>query len=143
MADKRLLSFALSSYGLDPATEKPDVVRKMLEGGIDDPTSPANKLTDKRYAAFVSAFNFAERGEKATTFSNAQQPVVDKYMRQTLEENAGKDNEGVRLALYFERKAPTLTSFYQVLADPALAKVVRTRSVAAGLLCAAPMSTSR
>ena len=47
-------------------------------------------------------------------------------MRQTLEENAGKDNEGVRLALYFERKAPTLTSFYQVLADPALAKVVRT-----------------
>ena len=47
-------------------------------------------------------------------------------MRQTLEENAGKDNEGVRLALYFERKAPELTSFYQVLADPALAKVVRT-----------------
>jgi hypothetical protein len=67
-----------------------------------------------------------DRGEKATTFSSAQQPVVDKYMRQTLEENAGKDNEGVRLALYFERKAPALTSFYQVLADPALAKVVRT-----------------
>ncbi len=126
MADKRLLSFALSSYGLDPEREKSDVVRKMLEGGIDDPASPANKLTDKRYAAFVSAFNFAERGERATTFSNAQQPVIDKYLRQTLEENAGKDNEGVRLALYFERKAPKLTSFYQVLADPALAKVVRT-----------------
>ena len=126
MADKRLLNFALSSYGLNPATEKPEVVRQMLEGGIDDAASPANKLTDKRYAAFVSAFNFTDRGEKATTFSSAQQPVVDKYMRQTLEENAGKDNEGVRLALYFERKAPTLTSFYQVLADPALAKVVRT-----------------
>jgi hypothetical protein len=126
MADKRLLSFALSSYGLNPATEKPEVVRQMLEGGVSDPASPANKLTDKRYAAFVSAFNFAERGEKTTTFAAAQQPVVDKYMRQTLEENAGKDNEGVRLALYFERKAPTLTSFYQVLADPALAKVVRT-----------------
>ena len=126
MADKRLLSFALSSYGLNPATEKPEVVRQMLEGGVSDPASPANKLTDKRYAAFVSAFNFTDRGEKATTFANAQQPAVDKYMRQTLEENAGKDNEGVRLALYFERKAPTLTSFYQVLADPALAKVVRT-----------------
>ena len=32
----------------------------------------------------------------------------------------------MRLALYFERKAPGLTSFYQVLADPALAQVVRT-----------------
>ena len=126
MADKRLLTFALSAYGLDAANEKPETIRQMLEGGVIDPASPANKLTDKRYAAFVSAFNFTDRGEKATTFAQAQQPAVDKYMRQTLEENAGKDNEGVRLALYFERKAPTLTSFYQVLADPALAKVVRT-----------------
>ena len=47
-------------------------------------------------------------------------------MRQTLEEDAGKQNEGVQLALYFERKAPDITSFYSVLADPALAKVVRT-----------------
>jgi hypothetical protein len=126
MADKRLLSFALSAYGLDPATEKPETVRKMLEGGASDPASPANKLTDKRYAGFVSAFNFMEHGEKTTTFASALQPSVDKYMRQTLEENAGKDNEGVRLALYFERKAPALTSFYEVLADPALAKVART-----------------
>ena len=83
---------------------------------------------DPRFEPLRDAFtaNFAERGERATTFSNAQQPVIDKYLRQTLEENAGKDNEGVRLALYFERKAPKLTSFYQVLADPALAKVVRT-----------------
>ena len=126
MADKRLLNFALSSYGLDPATEKPEVVRQMLEGGVSDPASPANKLTDKRYTAFVTAFNFMGLGETATTFASAQQPAVDKYLRQTLEENAGKDNEGVRLALYFERKAPKLTSFYEVLADPALAKVVRT-----------------
>ena len=58
--------------------------------------------------------------------SRAQRPAIDKYMRQTLEENAGEQNEGVRLALYFERKAGGITSFYDVLADPALAKVVRT-----------------
>jgi hypothetical protein len=126
MADKRLLSFALSSYGLDPVTERPELVRQMLEGGVSDPASPANKLTDKRYAGFVTAFNFMEHGEKTTTFASAQRPSIDKYMRQTLEENAGQDNEGVRLALYFERKAPTVTSFYGVLADPALAKVART-----------------
>ncbi len=126
MADKRLLNYALSSYGLDPTTETPARIRQMLEGGVKDPQSPANALTDKRYAAFVTAFNFAEFGERATTITPAQLPAVDKFTRQTLEEDAGKRNEGVRLALYFERKASTITNFYQVLADPALAKVVRT-----------------
>ncbi len=126
MADKRLLDLALSSYGLDPAIEKPERIREMLEGGVSDPNSPANKLTDKRYAGFVSAFNFMEYGETATTFNRAQRPAIDKYLRQTLEQNAGTENEGVRLALYFERKAPDITSFYEILADPALAKVVRT-----------------
>jgi hypothetical protein len=126
MADKRLLNIALSSYGLDPATQTDEQVRKMLEGGVKDASSPANQLTDKRYAAFVTAFNFVEHGETTTTYTASKQPVVDKYMRQALEENAGQENEGVRLALYFERKAPTITSFYQVLADPALAEVVRT-----------------
>jgi hypothetical protein len=126
MADKRLLGFALSSLGLDPATETPARIRALLEGGISDPESPANKLTDKRYAAFVSTFNFMEFGEDATTHNPAQRAAIDKFMRQTLEEDAGKQNEGVRLALYFERKAETLTSFYEILADPALARVVRT-----------------
>jgi hypothetical protein len=126
MADKRLLNYALAAYGLDPALEPAARIRQMLEGGISDPKSPANQLTDKAYVVFVTAFNFAEYGEAATTRTPAQLPSIDKFMRQTLEENAGKENEGVRLALYFERKAANLTNFYEILADPALAKVVRT-----------------
>lgn len=126
MADKRLLGFALTSFGLDPETEDPARLRALLEGGVRDPDSPANKLTDKRYAAFVSAFNFEQYGEAATTYNPAQQPTVDKYLRQTLEEDSGKSNEGVRLALYFGRKAPDITTWYDVLADTALASVVRT-----------------
>ena len=126
MADRRLLNFALSAYGFDPTAESPERIRAMLEGGISDPASLANKSTDTRYAAFVSAFNFVEYGETATTFNRVQQTSVDKYMRQTLEEDAGVQNEGVRLALYFERKAANITNFYEILADPALAKVART-----------------
>ena len=126
MADRRLLDFALFSYGIDPAAHKPEYIRALLEGGVSDPDSPANKLTDKRYAAFVAAFNFHAHGEMATIYAAAQQPVADKYIRQSLEEDAGTKNEGVRLALYFERKAPDLTSYYEILADPALAQVVRT-----------------
>jgi hypothetical protein len=126
MADKRLLDFALTAYGFDPASETPARIRDMLEGGVSDPDSPANRSGDARYVAFVTAFNFAEHDEETTTYSLALRPAVDMYMRQTLEEDAGKQNEGVRLALYFERKASEITSFYEVLADPALARVVRT-----------------
>ena len=126
MADKRLLNYALTSYGLDPAKETPARIRQMLEGGITDPGSPANKSGSKPYVAFVTAFNFAQYGEKATTRSLAQQPASDQYVRQTLEQDAGKTNDGVRLALYFQRKAPTITNWYEVLGDKALAAVVRT-----------------
>jgi hypothetical protein len=126
MADNRLFTYALAAYGLDSTTEDMDFIEKILDGGTRDPDSPANQTDDVRYQAFVAAFDFEGMGETATTFSRAQQPAVDKYLRQTLEENAGDENEGVRLALYFERKAPTLTSFYEVLADPALSSVIRT-----------------
>jgi len=40
-----------------------------------------------------------------TIFDRTRQGTVDAYVRQTLEEDAGARNEGVRLALYFNRKA--------------------------------------
>lgn len=126
MNNKRLLNFALAAYGLDPAVEKPETIRKMLQGGTADANSPANQLTDKRYAAFVSAFNFKDRGENVTTLNAAQKPTVDKYLRQTLEEEAGEQNQGVQLALYFQRKAPNISTWYSVLADKALMKVMYT-----------------
>ena len=48
------------------------------------------------------------------------------YMRQTLEEEAGTDDTGVRLALYFERNASELTSAFSIMADEPLYRVVRT-----------------
>jgi hypothetical protein len=126
MGNDRLVTYALAAYGLDDTAENKTLLRKSLEGGIADPESFANKLTDKTFLALASALDFEGLGEKATTYVKAEQPSIDKYLRQTLEENAGEQNEGVRLALYFERKAPTLTSFYEVLAEPALARVMRT-----------------
>lgn len=126
MADGRLYNYALSASGIDPASVSKDLIRRVLEGGVSDPDSVANKATNKAFARLATSLNFEAYGEAATTRVASQQPVIDKYMRQTLEEDAGKTNEGVRLALYFERKAPTITNWYDVLADTALASVVRT-----------------
>lgn len=124
--DTRLFTYAMKAYGLGDMAYAKAFMVKALKEGVSDSDSFANKLSDKRYAAFVKAFNFAAYGSTATLFPSAQQGTVDKYMRQTLEENAGETNQGVRLALYFQRKAPDITNWYDVLADTALSRVVRT-----------------
>ncbi|MER9329604.1 DUF1217 domain-containing protein [Mesorhizobium sp. M0488] len=126
MSNNRLYTYALAAFGLDSATENKDLIKQVLQGGVRDPDSIANKQTNPAYAGLASALNFEAYGATATTINSAQQPTVDKYLRQTLEEDAGETNEGVRLALYFDRKAPDITSWYDVLADTALASVVRT-----------------
>lgn len=126
LADNRLVSYALKAYALNPSEQDKTYLRKLLEGGVTDPDSPARTTTDKRYTAFAAAFDFDTLGEATTTYSAPQQLAIEKYVRQTLEDDAGDRNQGVQLALYFERKAPTIKSFYEVLADKALAQVVRT-----------------
>lgn len=121
-----LLHYALQAFGLEEAADDKAFIRKILEGGIEDPASFANSQEDKAWASFAAAFDFSRLGEQATSYNPALQPSVDKYLRQTLEQDAGAQNEGVRLALYFERKAGEITNAYNILADKALATVVRT-----------------
>ncbi|WP_342108179.1 DUF1217 domain-containing protein [Methylobacterium sp. SI9] len=57
---------------------------------------------------------------------DARTATVNSYIQQSMEDDAGAENEGTRLALYFRRKVGTVKSAYGLLADPALAEVVRT-----------------
>lgn len=126
LGNDRLFRYAMKAHGLEDMTYAKAFMKKVLKEGIEDRDSFANKLTDKRYYEFAKAFDFHGYGETATIFTRAQQGTVDKYVRQTLEQDAGKQNEGVRLALYFERKAGDIDNFYDILADTALSKVART-----------------
>jgi hypothetical protein len=126
VADSRLFNYAMKAHGLEDMAYAKAFMLKALEGGIQERDSFANKLTDTKYRDFVDTFNFEAFGDTATIFTKAQQGTVDRYLRQTLEQDAGNQNEGVRLALYFERKASSVTNAYEILADPALTKVVYT-----------------
>ena len=79
LADKRLLTFAMAAYGLDASTQTPKQIRTMLHGGVTDPMSPANLLTDKSYANFVTAFNFAQYGDQTTTRDAVQKDTPKLY----------------------------------------------------------------
>lgn len=134
LADDKLFNYAMKAHGLEEMTYAKGLIRKVLEGGTEDDDALANKFTDPRYKAFAEAFDFKTNEGNATIFTKAQQGTVDKYMQQTLEENAGNNNQGVRLALYFERKMPELleagsserSMVFSILGDNALGEVVRT-----------------
>lgn len=126
LSDARLLNYTLRAYRLEDAGLSREQLHSILSGGVSDPDSPANKHKDENVKKLAAAFDFSSHGESTTTFVAAQDLTVSKYARQTLEENAGMENEGVRLALYFSRKASEIKSFYSILGDPALAEVVRT-----------------
>ncbi|MGF6172764.1 DUF1217 domain-containing protein [Ensifer sp. 4252] len=125
-ADTRLYDYAIKAHGLEDMGYAKAFMRKVLTEGVDNEDAFANKLTDSRYKQLAESLNFARHGEAATSFDRAQKGVVDKYARQTLEQSAGEENAGVRLALYFARMAPAITSGYAIIADEALAQVVRT-----------------
>jgi hypothetical protein len=125
IADDQLFSYAMKAHGLEDMTYAKAFMRKVLEEGIDDSESFANTLVDKRYREFAETFNFERYGDTATAFDRTQQGTVDKYYRQTLEEQAGQQDEGVRLALYFARKAPDVENTFELLADRALLRVTQ------------------
>ncbi len=126
LRDRRVFAFAMTAYGLADKIDAKALMRKVLEGGVDDAKSLAHTLTDSRILAFAKAFDFHGKGAAAVTAADATQSVTTAYVRQALEAKEGASDKGVQLALYFARKAPDIKSVYDVLADKNLLTVVQT-----------------
>ncbi|MGO4527396.1 DUF1217 domain-containing protein [Microvirga sp. 2MCAF35] len=124
--DYRLFTYAMKAYGLEDMAYAKAFMKKVLSEGTTSSTSMANKLVDPRYKEFAKAFDFAAKGDKATSEASATTEAVSKYYQQTLEAKEGEQNEGVRLALYFKRKASSVTSTMGLLADKRLLTFMQT-----------------
>ena len=123
----RLLSYALKAFGLENETNAKGLITKVLQGGVSNSKSLANTLTDPSFTAFATAFDFAGKGAAAVTSSAAATSgTTAQYVEQSLEDAQGRQDQGVQLALYFARVAPSVTSAYGLLADSSLLKVVQT-----------------
>lgn len=125
VGDRRLFAFAMKAFGLSDMGYAKAFMTKLLKEGLAAPTAMANKLSDQRYRDFARTFDFNTYGTVTTSLSAARTGVVDRYLRQTLEEKTGAQSEGARLALYFQRKAASIVSPMSILADAALLKVAK------------------
>ncbi|OCW57902.1 DUF1217 domain-containing protein [Hoeflea olei] len=132
LGDKRLMNVLLTSEGLDPKTLDQQTLRAILTSDLDDPNSFANQQNNVAYRKLAGSFNFDADGVIRSTSAKSVQnergmvETQHLYLTQTIEQNAGEESVGARLAMYFERMAPTITSTYELLADDALAQFVRT-----------------
>jgi hypothetical protein len=126
MGNQRIYRFAMSAFGMEDLTYAKAMIRKVLVEGTDDNRAFAFSLADPRFRDFAQTFNFKAYGSSTTAFDRTQQGVIDRYLRNSLEERAGQSNEAVRLALYFDRKASGISTEYGILADRAIYAVVRT-----------------
>ena len=122
----QLFSYAMKAYGLNDLTYAKGLITKVLDGGVTDKTALANTMSDPRYKAFATAFDFVGKGADATKSTAATTDTMNKFIEQTLEDQQGNQNTGVKLALYFQRNAASVTSTYGLLADSAMLKVVQT-----------------
>ena len=132
LADKRLVSIMLTAKGIDPSKVTNDYLKKIFASNLDDANSFANTEKDTRFRDLAASFNFDTKGNITMSAAVGGQSRADfiatnsSYLQQSLEQKAGEDNDGVRLALYFRRMAPSLNSAYDILGDAALTEVFRT-----------------
>lgn len=132
LANRRLIDFALIAKGVDPANISNEDVQKLFRSDLDDADSYANTVSDIRLAEVVTSFNFDATGtlikRDAATISSRGDlyETMNLYLRQTIEQDRGQEDNGVRLALYFERMSPNITSAYDILGDTALYEVFKT-----------------
>lgn len=129
--DDRLVNVLLTSYGVDPKSVDDDFLMQIFSSDLSDENSFVNKQPDTVWAEILGTFNFNAKGQLTDEFNTGIQSrgklieTENKYTRQSLEETAGEENQGVRLALYFERMSSTITSAYDILADSALLEFFR------------------
>ncbi len=122
----RLLSYALSAYGLGDQVNNKALVTQVLEGGVSSSKALANTLSNPNWAKFAAAFNFVANGASSISTSSAVSTTEAAYGEQQLENQQGQQDVGVQLALYFQRVAPTISSSYNVLGDENLLEAFQT-----------------
>ncbi len=121
-----VMSVGLRAFDLGHLVGKEKAIVAALKGD-----ARALQLTNAKdrenFAAFKKVFAFEADGNPtvAPLVKDAEK-TVQAYIRQVLEVDIGNEDNNVRLALNFQRRAADIKSPYDILADEALAAVVRT-----------------
>lgn len=130
VSDRRLLTVALGAFGLDDDINNRFFVKKVLDEGILDDKSFANKLADKRYFALAKAFGF-DLSPPNTVLSDFPDKIAARFQTRQFEVAVGEQDDNLRLALSLERDLAELAekgmsedgAWFTILGTPPLRQV--------------------
>lgn len=132
LADNRMTAYIRKAFGFGSTELSKTTLKSILTSDLGNAKSFANASKDMRFREIAAAFNFDTKGnskripELAAQSSEDIYKTYESFLQQTLETNAGAEDAGVRLALYFRRNAANITGPFSIMADKALYEVVRT-----------------
>ena len=126
LKDDKLYRFVMEAFDLGSQFYARGLIRKVLNGGVSDPASTANRMSNTKFREMAAALSFAETGGQTLKEPSIVQAILDRYVAVKMEVDSEEKNPAVRFGLYFQRRAPSVTNWYQVMADRALQKVVYT-----------------
>lgn len=118
--NREVFNYVLKAFGMEDLPY-PAMIKKIMTD-----TDFSKGFVDTRYKDFMTEMGFHEGGTGKFDDQEWLDSVVERYQTVTFEEKKGNEDHNLRLAMYFERVAPTVDNWYSVLADKALSEVVFT-----------------
>ncbi|MCA1286022.1 DUF1217 domain-containing protein [Salipiger bermudensis] len=146
VGNRRLLSVALTAFGMEDELDSKYLVRRLIEEGTKDDNALANKLNDSRFVALADAFDFEPVITRKTQEEGFAETVLVRYeervranLAQTLTEPdyvadpdyaalfAAQVEENLEISrAYFTENIGRITSAEELLLDPELRQVATT-----------------
>lgn len=109
VSDRRLLKVALGAFGLQDDINNKFFIKKILDEGVSESTSLANRMADERYKSLTKAFAFDSPLGSRTSLSKFPAEILSKYRAQEFEIAVGNQDETLRLSMNFERNLPEIS----------------------------------
>lgn len=110
IADRRLLSVALTAFGLEGDINNKAFIRKVLEDGTLAKDSLANRLANKQYQKLSAAFGFGDQVVPLNKLTGFADKILPQYSTQKFEAAVGEQNNEYRVALNAEREIAALAT---------------------------------
>jgi hypothetical protein len=134
VGDRRLLSVALTAFGLEGDINNKYFMKKVLEDGTLDDGALSNRLADKRYLEFSKAFGFGDFPIANTQLSDFPDKILTAFAERKFETAVGQQDDDMRLALNATRELGKLaqrglsedTKWFTALGSPPLRSVLQT-----------------
>lgn len=132
--DYRLMKVALGAFGLDEDVPNKAFIRKILDEGLKDDRSLANRLSDSRYKQLVEAFGFDSPSGPATKTAGFFEMIEARFETKQFERAVGEQSNAMRLALNAKSTLPDILAssgsenalWFRILGDKPLRQVFET-----------------